>query len=107
MTNIKFNYLYRDGGNYKIHGSEFFTNSGNLSVDEIERIVKEALIDGEFFDPKKWDIQLLKFDNWDSELDHFWHEFESVELTSEQSTSDNSIADFLETITSLAASARF
>ncbi len=27
MTNIKFNYLYRDGGNYKIHGSQIFTNS--------------------------------------------------------------------------------
>lgn len=107
MTNIKFNYLYRDGGNYKIHGNRVFSNSENLSVDEIERIIKEALIDGEFFDPKQWDIQLLKFDNWDSESDHFWHEFESVELTSKESTSDKRIADFLDTITSLAASARF
>lgn len=34
--NIKLNYLYRDGGNYKVWGYEVFSNPDLLSIKGIE-----------------------------------------------------------------------
>lgn len=83
MLNIKFNYLYRDAGNYKLYGSVIFSNPNNLSLAEVESKIRARLIDGEFFNPDKWSIPRLAFEEHDRELDHDWHEFESVELTNE------------------------
>jgi hypothetical protein len=107
MANIKFNYLYRDGGNYKVYGSHIFENPDNISIIQIEEAIKRSLIDGEFFNPKEWDLEPLKFDDWNQELDHLWNEFESIELTSEHSTSGKSITKFLKIITFFEPSARF
>jgi len=35
---------------------------------------------------------------WNSEIDHEWHEFECLEETTEQSTENKSIEDFLNLI---------
>lgn len=68
--NIKLNYLYRDAGNYKLYDAAVFRNDVNLSLAEIEKVIKEHLIDGEFFDPRHWGIKKLSFENYDEELDH-------------------------------------
>jgi len=97
-SNIRFNYLYRDAGNYKVWGSEILSNPDCISLVEVETKIREYLIDGEFFDPKYWEVKRLKHDDRVPELDHTWNEFESIEITSEEPTVDYSVAKFLEQI---------
>jgi hypothetical protein len=82
-NNIKFNYLYRDGSNYKNYTGIVFGNPNNLSLNQIEKIIKENLIDGEYFYTKKWDLPELFFEVSNSD-DHEFHEFESIEYTEEK-----------------------
>ncbi len=96
--NIKFNYLYRDAGNYKQYGSVTFANPQGIPVDEIERNIRAALIDGEFFRPKQWEVPNLHGYEWDDELDHDWHEFERVEGREDGTNPFRSIDEFLDTI---------
>jgi len=85
-TNIQFNYLYRDVGNYKAFSSEVFSNPSKLNIKEIEERIRIALIDEQFFDPLAWGITRLEIAEWDDELDHEWHEFLSVERTGKLAT---------------------
>lgn len=96
--NIKLNYLYRDGGNYKVWGYEVFSNPDLLSIKGIEEKIRESLIGGEFFDPQHWKVTRLKFDDLVSELDHTWNEFDSLAVTAEEPTNSNSITEFLKAI---------
>jgi hypothetical protein len=98
MTNIKFNYLYRDAGNHKVWGSEVFLNSGSLSLNVIDESIKHSLIDGQFFNPKYWKVKRLDFGDWDAEIDHAWNEFESIEITNDEPTIGYSVTEFLEII---------
>lgn len=95
--NIKFNYLYRDAGNYKINGSIIFPNPENLSVIELEKEIRSCLIDSEFFDPHDFYIPKLELSDfpYDSELDHSWHEFDSIEETDDVTTDNRSIQGFI------------
>ena len=94
-NNIKFNYLYRDGGNYKQFGFEIFKNHNKFSIKEIEEQIREKLIDGEFFDHEKWGVKpLLKY-SYNPELDHSWHEFEGVAETKETATTEIDILNFI------------
>jgi hypothetical protein len=97
-NNIRFNYLYRDGGNYKVWGSEVFSNPDLLLFDCIDEGIRKSLIDGEFFDLKYWKVKRLKHDDWVPELDHTWNEFESIEMSVEEPTVDSSITEFLDKI---------
>jgi hypothetical protein len=97
-SNIKFNYLYRDAGNFKVWGCEVFSNPDLLELKTIEDRIRTALIDGEFFDPKKWGLKRLKHDDWIPELDHTWNEFESIEITNEAPTVDLTVTSFLNAI---------
>jgi len=94
-NNIKFSYLYRDYGNYKLYGETIFSNPENLSLSKIEASIKAKLIDGEFFNPEAWGIVRLKFESHDYEQDHDWHEYEGVEKTGLETTNGLSISDFL------------
>lgn len=98
--NIKFNYLYRDAGNYKISNSVIFTNRTAMNIGSIELAVSSKLIDGEYFIPEKWNIPRLSFDSYSPESDHDFHEFESIEETDKYTTSNCDICDFLVMITS-------
>lgn len=100
-SNIKFNYLYRDAGNYKVWGFEIFENSNLLSLDIIEPAIRTSLIDGEFFDPKFWKVRQLKHEDWVPELDHTWNEFESIEYTNQEPTISVSIDQFLSNISKI------
>lgn len=96
LMNILFSYLYRDAGNYK-HGDEVFSNINGLPLSEIQKRIRHQLIDGEYINASKWGLPDLHFENWDSELDLPFHEFVSVELTTEPVTQYD-IADFLKKI---------
>jgi hypothetical protein len=96
--NIRFNYLYRDFGNFKLFNSVIFVNPSQISILEIESKIKQKLVDGEYFDPKKWKIPILAFPEYDHDLDHQWNEYESVELTMESPTENRTILQFLSEI---------
>jgi hypothetical protein len=100
-SNIQFNYLYRDAGNYKVSGRVIFSNPEGLSLEGIEREIRAALIDQEFFDPAAWALPKLGFDEENPELDHGWNEFESVEQTEEEPTLEHTVSHFLEKITNV------
>lgn len=95
--NLQFNYLYRDAGNYKAFGYEVFSNPDKLELKEIERRIRTALIDEQFFDPSEWGVTRLEITEWDDELDHDWHEFRSVERSNKVAT--RSIWQLLEKLT--------
>jgi len=98
-NNIKFNYLYRDAGNYKEFSEIIFINQDSKSLEEIELGIRRNLIEGEFFIPEKWNVPRLSFENYSPELDHDYHEFESLEITNEDSTESCDISTFLFGIT--------
>ena len=96
--NIKFSYLYRDFSNYKKVNEIVFLNPTNNPLKEIKKFIEGHLIDGLWFYASEWKVPDLHFDNWDSEDDHFLHEFNSLEETYEESTNNIPIKDFLEII---------
>lgn len=76
MTKIIFHYLHRDEGNLKDHLYAVMDNPNNLPLDEIEKRIKGALIDGVWFTPKPVGLEKSNFaDPGD------WHEFDSIEDT--------------------------
>jgi len=93
--NIKFNYLYRDAGNYKIFGCVIFSNQKKIDLERIELEIKDNLIDKEFFYPLDCKIPVLNFDGINEEISDVWYEFENVEFTDEHVTDNKSIEEFL------------
>ncbi|QQL49127.1 hypothetical protein [Mucilaginibacter ginkgonis] len=100
MPNIKLNYLYRDAGNYKNYSSVVFGNKDQISVASVNQIVNKCLIDDEFFYANEWQVPDLHFAQWDNDLDHTFHEFESIELTDEQSNCNLDISEWLKSLQS-------
>ena len=98
MPNIKFNYLYRDAGNYKNDGSVIFANPDNIDLSELETLIRTKLDCGLWFYHHQWQLPDLHFGTWDNELDHTWHEFESVEQTGEAPNPEASLSDFIKMI---------
>lgn len=94
-NNIKFSYLYRDIGNYKVFGEIIFSNRHSETLDKIERSIRENLIEGEFFIPEKWNITRLSLGGFLPDLDHDYHEFDSLETTDENITENIDISTFL------------
>jgi hypothetical protein len=93
-TNIRFDYLYRDAGNYKNYGFVIFSNPNNLSIEKLRSSIISNLNDGEFFNHKRLKIPALFFSIKNSD-DHFWHEFENIEETNETPTETRTIDEFL------------
>ena len=83
MSNIKFNYLYRDSANYKKYGFVIFANRDNLELSEVEKGIRAKLIWGEWFYADEWGLPELFLETVDFKNDPTWHEFESVEYTDE------------------------
>lgn len=98
MPNIKFHYLYRDGGNYKQYGSIIFSNPTGLNIDELMLLLKQKLIDEQFFYANKWNLPDLHFPNWNVQLDHNFHEFERIEYTVEPANTLINLAEFVKLI---------
>lgn len=95
--NIKFSYLYRDGGNYKNFNEIIFANPTGRSKEEIEHILSKHLIDGRWFYCTEWNIPDIHFTEfqYDEEIDVDWHEFESIEETTDPPKEENSLEAFL------------
>lgn len=86
MLNVTFAYVYRDAGNNKIYHDVIFNNPEALDIQEITPMLENALIQGEYFLPHLVNLPRLQFETENEELDHEWHEFISLEMTSERVT---------------------
>ncbi len=86
MPNIKFSYLYRDSGNYKNWGFVILSNPDNLSLVDVEGIIKKKLIYDVWFYVDEWNLPDLRFNNLDLDEDPTWHEFESVTFSNDPIT---------------------
>jgi hypothetical protein len=61
-----------------------FSNKNKSGVSVLEKEIRSKLIDGEFFVAEELSLPALKFERYDEELDHGWHEYFSVEETAEE-----------------------
>jgi len=98
MPNIKFNYFYRDGANYKNFSSVIFENPDDINLDVLLKIIKPKLIDETWFYVDQWNLPDLHFAKWSNEFDHTWHEFESIEYTIEAPNVTTTLAEFISLI---------
>src|SRR4051812_4047326 len=98
MSNIQFNYLHRDSGNYKKYDFVIFENPENVELSDLESLIKSKLIWGEWFYAEDWKLPELFLPFFDFKIDPTWHEFESVELTDEAANSPISLDEFMELI---------
>ncbi len=83
--NVRFEYLYRDYGNFKNRGEIIFANPNNLTTDDITKMAGDVLIQEASFVAYKANVPDLHFKEYgyDEELDHGWHEFHLFALTEE------------------------
>ncbi|WP_158990426.1 hypothetical protein [Mucilaginibacter sp. L196] len=95
MPNIKFNYLYRDSANYKNFSSVIFGNPNGISLDALLKLIQAKLIDETWFYVHQWHLPDLHFGTWNNEFDHTWHEFESIEYTSEAPSTEITLMEFI------------
>lgn len=96
--NLKMNYMYRDGANYKQFGYVIFKNASFLTPNQASQKLKEKLISNEYFVPQDWGIAKLHKHPYEPEIDHEWHEFESFEWTDEDVTDNRDLSSFLDKI---------
>ena len=82
MTNVRFVYMYRDASNYKQHGEVILPNETQRTVEEVDAQIRSLLSDGLFFIAQQVKIEERFFDVV-SEDDHPWHEYVSVEATTD------------------------
>lgn len=99
MSGIRFNYLYRDGSNYKSWGEVIFSNPDNLSITKVEEKIIHVFLPDKQFIASQISIpeKFLFMDGSFTEDDHCYHEFDCVEICEEEATdiSGRSITDFL------------
>jgi hypothetical protein len=95
MANVQFNYLYRDGGNYKKYGSVTFANPGNVAVAELAALIQSKLIDQTWFYHHHWHLPDLRPLTFDSAIDPTWHDFENVASTSRSPDMDITVSGFM------------
>ncbi|MGY6742913.1 MAG: hypothetical protein ACXIUQ_09280 [Cecembia sp.] len=96
--NLKLNYLYRDGANYKQFGYVVFANPDFLTPRKASEQLRQKLISNEFFVPQDWKLPRLQYHPYDPEIDHDYHEFECFEWTAEEVTDGRKVEEFLEEI---------
>jgi hypothetical protein len=103
MKNIKFTYLYRDGGNYKTWNEVVFSNSDDLSPKVVASELQRAFMqDGLFIAHQVRLPEVLPYSCEGLTLDdHCFHEFDSVALTIDAANDrfGRSIHDFLTEVT--------
>jgi hypothetical protein len=83
--NVRFEYLYRDAGNFKNWGEVVFTNPRHLSVRLVAEMAANVLIDHAYFVASKAGVPDLHFAEHDEELDHGWHELHAFQSTDDDS----------------------
>lgn len=100
--NIRFEYLYRDAGNFKNWGEVVFSNPHDVAAEIAASMAENVLIDRAFFVASKADVPDLHFPEYNEELDHGWHEVHAFLPTDEPSNDARarSIDEFLESLRS-------
>lgn len=85
MDNIKFNYLYRDAGNYKKWGSVVFANPDRLTPDSVAQALQNAFLQDGLFIAHQVRLPEAFFSTGGDATsdDHCFHEFDGVELSIE------------------------
>lgn len=103
MPSIKFNYLYRDSGNYKKYGFVIFSNPQNIELSEIDPLIRSELIDGEWFYAEDWRVPEIFLETFDFKTDPTWHQFENVEYSEASENESEDIAAFIMRIKNIKA----
>ena len=93
--NIKFEYLHRDESNYKFFGQIILNNSEGLDPVRATFLLKDLLIDGEYFYPKVVGVPLFEEHRPIAEFFTDWYEFHSFSFTTELATDNRSLKEFL------------
>lgn len=98
--NIRFEYLYRDGGNFKKWGEVVFLNPHNVSVDVVMSMARDVLIDQTYFVANKACLPDLHFREYDEQLDHGWHEAHAFQPTDDAANDpqSRSIEELMESL---------
>ena len=100
--NIKFNYLYRDGANFKSWNDVVFANPEKLTLGEIRtRLIASFLPDRLFIAHQISISENFLFSNGKfTNYDHCYHEFDNVEFCQEYPTDrlNRSITDFVKDV---------
>ena len=97
--NVRFEYLYRDAGNFKCWGEVVFANPRNISADRVAAIAEKVLrADSLYFVASEVNVPDLLFAEWNKTLDHDWHEVHSFQTTDDapNDPQERNIEDFIE-----------
>lgn len=99
MSNITFNYLYRDGSNYKKWAEVVFSNVDGLPAELITRQLRESFLEDGLFIAHQVRIPevFLAQEYSLTEDDHCFHEFADAEVTPDapNDTYGRSIREFV------------
>jgi hypothetical protein len=98
MANLKLEYLFRDESNYKKYGEVIFSNPSDIPLIVIQRLIKENLIEGSWFDPDKWMIPRFSCHR-SSHFginDSLWYEFVEIKEISNVDAIENNINSFIQ-----------
>ena len=68
------------------------------TIEYVEKFIIEHLFDDGLFYAAEWKLPDLHFEDWDPQLDHFVHEFDSVEITKHEPTMQHDIERFYEIV---------
>lgn len=103
MGNVEFNYLYRDGGNYKKFGRMVFSNPEQLSSEALETELRRVFWQDDLFIANQIRVPevFLYSDGKFSFDDHCYHEFSGLRATEEPANDkhNRSISEFLAEVT--------
>ncbi|MFN4763188.1 hypothetical protein ACKGJN_08715 [Gillisia sp. Q332] len=94
-SKLRFEYLHRDGKNYKIFGSIIIKNIDKISPLKATLLLEKKLIDTEYFYPKMAKIPLFEEHKEDSEFFTDWYEFDKFSLTDETPSDSRSLKEFI------------
>ena len=85
MNNIKLQYLYRDASNYKKWAEVVFSNDEGLSIDAVTKALRDGFSDDALFIAHQVRVpEVFLFAEYHlTPDDHCFHEFYSVEVTSD------------------------
>ena len=103
MSNVRFQYLYRDGSNYKKWCDVVFSNVNDLSLESILKSLRESFSEDGLFIAHQIRIPevFLAGEYPLSEDDHCFHEFADVERTPDSPNDPfgRSIGEFVAEVT--------
>ena len=100
--NVRFEYLYRDSGNFKNWGEVVFSNPRCIPAGIIAARAEKVLIDRTFFVAAKADVPDLHFSDPNEDLDHGWHETHAFRPNDEPPSDarNRNIEEFVESLRS-------